>query len=79
VADLSADLRWLFESGAVSIDQLATLHSRLGVTSAARSRHRGLAEAVRGIQDWMPESRRPSPPRCHICERPFPCATGSSG
>ena len=35
VADLPADLRWLFESGAVSIEQLARLHQELGVTSAA--------------------------------------------
>ena len=35
VADLPADLRWLFESGAVTIDQLARLHQTLGVTSAA--------------------------------------------
>jgi DNA polymerase (family 10) len=50
VADLPADLRWLFESGAVSIDQLATLHSRLGVTSAADLTIAIAAEAVRGIQ-----------------------------
>ena len=35
IADLPADLRWLYESGAVTIEQLATLHSTLGVTSAA--------------------------------------------
>jgi DNA polymerase (family 10) len=35
IADLPADLRWLFESGAVTIEQLAELHLRLGVTSAA--------------------------------------------
>jgi len=35
VADLPADLRWLFESGAVTLDQLATVHRELGVTSAA--------------------------------------------
>jgi DNA polymerase (family X) len=35
VADLPADLRWLFESGAVTIEQLARLHQELGVTSAA--------------------------------------------
>ena len=41
IADLPAGLRWLFESGAVTIDQLAALHQALGVTSAA-----DLAEAV---------------------------------
>ena len=35
IADLPADLRWLFESGAVSIEQLGTLHAALGVTTAA--------------------------------------------
>src|SRR5258708_37209681 len=35
IADLPADLRWLFESGAVTIEQLGTLHRALGVTSAA--------------------------------------------
>lgn len=34
LADLPADLRWLFESGAVTIQQLAILHGTLGVTSA---------------------------------------------
>ena len=35
IADLPADLRWLFESGAVTVEQLAALHHALGVTSAA--------------------------------------------
>jgi DNA polymerase (family 10) len=35
IADLPADLRWLFESGAVTIEQLSILHDELGVTSAA--------------------------------------------
>jgi DNA polymerase (family 10) len=35
IADLPADLRWLFESGALSIEQLAILHHELGVTSRA--------------------------------------------
>jgi DNA polymerase (family X) len=35
LADLPADLRWLFESGAVTIEQLATLHNAFGVTTAA--------------------------------------------
>ena len=34
IADLPADLRWLFESGAITIPQLAALHNALGVTSA---------------------------------------------
>jgi DNA polymerase (family X) len=42
IADLPADLRWLFESGAVTIEQLGTLHQELGITSAA-----DLADAVR--------------------------------
>ena len=35
IADLPADLRWLFESGTVTIEHLATIHGALGVTSAA--------------------------------------------
>lgn len=35
IADLPADLRWLYESGAVTIEQLASIHSGLGATSAA--------------------------------------------
>jgi len=42
IADLPADLRWLFESGAVTIEQLGAIHRALGVTSSA-----DLADAVR--------------------------------
>ena len=35
LADLPADLRWLFESGAVTLEQLAAIHHALGVTTAA--------------------------------------------
>ena len=35
LADLPADLRWLFESGAVTLPQLAAIHRALGATSAA--------------------------------------------
>jgi DNA polymerase (family 10) len=35
IADLPADLRWLYESDAVSIEQLAAIHATLGVTSVA--------------------------------------------
>ena len=35
IADLPADLRWLFESGAVTIEQLAVIQRVLGVTSVA--------------------------------------------
>ncbi len=56
IADLPADLRWLYESGAVTIEQLGALHHGLGVTSgtdlaAAVSEQRirslpGLSEAA---------------------------------
>jgi DNA polymerase (family X) len=42
LADLPSDLRWLYESGAVTIGQLAVLHQSLGATSAT-----DLATAVR--------------------------------
>jgi DNA polymerase (family 10) len=35
IADLPADLRWLFESGAVTLEQLTAIHLTLGVTSVA--------------------------------------------
>jgi DNA polymerase (family 10) len=35
LADVPGDLRWLYESGAVTIDQLAAIHRALGSTSAA--------------------------------------------
>jgi DNA polymerase (family X) len=35
IVDLPADLRWLFESGALSIQQLARLHDASGITATA--------------------------------------------
>jgi len=35
IADLPSDLRWLFESGAVTLAQLGAVHNRLGATTAA--------------------------------------------
>jgi len=35
IADLPADLRWLFESGAVTIEELAAIHRATGATSIA--------------------------------------------
>ena len=35
VADLPVDLRWLYESDAVTLEQLASLHGALGVTTIA--------------------------------------------
>src|SRR5437763_4597920 len=35
LADLPADLRWLFESGAVTLPQLAAIHRATGATSAS--------------------------------------------
>jgi len=52
IADLPADLRWLFESGAVTIEQLAALHQALGATSAAdlvTAVHRGGVRSVPGF------------------------------
>ncbi len=49
VADLPSDLRWLFESGAVTIEQLTALHRGLGVTSAADLRAAVLWQAVRDV------------------------------
>ena len=35
LADLPADLRWLYESGAVTLEQLAAVHRDVGIASAA--------------------------------------------
>src|SRR5262245_54233208 len=35
IADLPSDLRWLFESGAVTLPQLGAVHAALGSTTAA--------------------------------------------
>ena len=68
IADLPADLRWLFESGAVTIAQLGTLHRELGVTSiadigdaVAEQKLRGLpglgADVEAAVRDALPELR----------------------
>jgi DNA polymerase (family 10) len=49
IADLPADLRWLFESGAVTVEQLAALHHALGATSAADLAAAVADGAVRGV------------------------------
>jgi len=49
IADLPADLRWLFESGAVTLEQLAAIHDRLGATSAADLAAAVQQETVRRI------------------------------
>ena len=49
IADLPADLRWLFESGAGTIEQLAALQGALGVTSAADLAAEVSREAVRQV------------------------------
>lgn len=52
IADLPADLRWLYESGAVTIEQLATIHKKLGATSAtdvAVGLQQGLLKTLPGL------------------------------
>jgi DNA polymerase (family 10) len=49
IADLPTDLRWLFESDAVTIEQLAALHRALGVTTAADLSAAVDAEAIRSV------------------------------
>jgi DNA polymerase (family 10) len=52
IADLPADLRWLFESGAVTIEQIGALHAALGVSTAADlvdAVERQLIRAVPGL------------------------------
>jgi DNA polymerase (family 10) len=49
IADLPADLRWLFESGAVTLEQLTALHHALGVTSAADLRAAVISNAIGSV------------------------------
>jgi len=49
LADLPADLRWLFESGAVTIEQLGTIHRTLAVTSVADLAAAVREQALRGL------------------------------
>ena len=54
LADLPADLRWLFESGAVTLAQLVQLHRTLGITSAADLAGELRRDAVRRVPGFDP-------------------------
>ena len=65
IADLPADLRWLFESGAVSIEQLLALHQALGSTSAAdlgAELRRGSIRVVPGLDETVEAAIRTALP-----------------
>jgi DNA polymerase (family X) len=49
IADLPADLRWLYESGAVTIEQIESIHQRLGAMTAADLFAAVDAGALRGL------------------------------
>jgi DNA polymerase (family 10) len=72
IADLPTDLRWLFESGAVTLEQLALIHEALGVISAADLAAAVSDHAIRdlpglnasiedAIASALPNLRRPVP------------------
>ena len=52
IADLPADLRWLYESGAVTLEQLAALHDQTGATSLADLWAAVERQAVRSIHGF---------------------------
>ena len=52
IADLPADLRWLYESGAVTLEQVAALHARLGITSVADLIAAVHEQAVREVEGF---------------------------
>jgi DNA polymerase (family X) len=54
LADLPADLRWLFESGAVTLAQLVQLHRTLGITSAADLAGELRRDAIRRVPGFDP-------------------------
>jgi DNA polymerase (family 10) len=49
IADLPGDLRWLLESGAVTIEQLSALHADTGATSASDLSIGLTAGTIRGV------------------------------
>jgi len=49
IADLPSDLRWLFESGAVTLAQLGAIHAGLGSTTAADLAAAVDAKAIRSL------------------------------
>ena len=49
IADLPSDLRWLFESGAVTLAQLGAIHGALGSTTAADLAAAVDAKAIRSL------------------------------
>jgi DNA polymerase (family X) len=55
IADLPADLRWLFESGAVTIEQLSAIHHELGLTSLADMTAAVAGQTLRAIPGIGPE------------------------
>ena len=55
IADLPADLRWLYESGAVTIEELAAIHARLGSTSARDLLTDVRRHAIRDLPGFSPE------------------------
>lgn len=58
IADLPADLRWLFESAAVTLEQLAVLHRALGVTSAADLAAAAERQSVRSVPGFDARTER---------------------
>src|SRR5882672_10954149 len=56
LADLPADFRWLFESGAVTLPQLAAIHHATGATCASDIRaaiEDGVLRSISGIDDGV--------------------------
>src|SRR5215831_19861443 len=58
IADLPSDLRWLFESGAVTLAQLGALHTSLGSTTAADLAAAVDAQALRSLPGFDEATER---------------------
>jgi DNA polymerase (family 10) len=54
IADLPGDLRWLFESGAVTIEQLGAIHHALGATTTADLLAAVRQQAIRNLPGLDP-------------------------
>jgi DNA polymerase (family 10) len=75
VADLPADLRWLYESGAVTLEQLALLHERLGATALAdlsAAVDEGAIRSVHGLGEIVEAAISAALPNLRLATRRIP-------
>ena len=75
VSELPTDLRWLYESGAVTLPQLAALYDKLDIVSAADiidEARRGRIAKVTGVDAAVEQAIAAALPRLRSNVRPIP-------